>query len=412
MGNSSVLRRQSTRVRCTRSMANISIHLASVVALAALCAGQSDSGIVHTYITTSSTFDVFTDSPSPAQRQWFEDNAWRMLVYSPYFDHRLSWYPNGWVYLDLYAIYVGSPVAAQHPDWILRDQKGNPLYIPYDCSGGTCPQYAGDVTNADFRAYQIAQAASYLGIGYRGLWLDDVNLEFRVSNGSGNEVAPIDPQTGQQMSLTNWEGYISAFTAQFRAAFPNWEIVHNVIWYAGGSAGTKDPSVKTEINAADYLNLERGVVDPGLTGGTGQYSFTAFLAYIDSVHQLGRGVVLDNSPGQIDYALASYFLISDGSDGFGSQGLTPDTWPASFSIDLGAPVGPRGAWNGLLYRLFANGMVLVNPPSSPRVIVRALASLKEKGSNTNIGSFTLDEANGVVLLYGSAPHRPSPLPWQ
>jgi hypothetical protein len=393
-------------------MANLPAHLASVLALAALCAGQPQSGMVHANISTNSTWDAFTDSPTPAQQEWFQSNAWRMLVYSPYFDQRLSWYPNGWVYLDLYAIYTDSPLATLHPDWILRDLNGNPLYIPYACSGGTCPQYAGDVTNPDFRAYQIAQAAAFLAIGYRGLWLDDVNLEFRVSNGNGNEVAPIDPQTGQPMTLTNWEGYVSAFTQEFRAAFPGWEIVHNAIWYAGGTAGVNDPFVQSEIRAADWVNLERGVVDPGLTGGSGQYSFTTFLAYIDAVHQLGRSVVLDNSAGQIDYALASYFLISAGSDGFGSQGLTPGTWPASFDVDLGNPLGPRSTSNGLLYRLFTNGMVLVNPPGSPSVRVAPRTVFGEGGQGTGIRSFTLGAANGVVLLYGPPARRPLHIPWR
>jgi hypothetical protein len=394
-------------------MIKVPIRLVAILALAALCAGQRNSaGVVRSFISTNSSWDPYMDSPTLNQQQWFQDNAWRMLVYSPYFDQRLSWYPNGWVYLDLYAIYRNSPLATQHPDWILRDQKGNPLYIPYDCSGGTCPQYAGDVTNPGFRAYQIAQAAAFLGMGYRGLWLDDVNLEFRVSDGNGNEVAPMDPQTGQQMTLTNWEGYVASFTQQFRSAFPDWEIVHNAIWYAGGTAGPNDPSVQSEISAADYVNLERGVVDPGLTGGTGQYSFTAFLAFIDAVHQLGRGVVLDNSPGQIDYALASYFLVSDGSDGFGSQGLTPGTWPASFSIDLGPALGPRSVHNGLIYRLFTNGLVLVNPPASPSASIPAATALRERGSNTDIGSFTLSAGNGVVLLYGPGPRKPSHFPWQ
>jgi hypothetical protein len=389
-------------------MPKVPLHIASLLAFAAICVGQSENGVVNIYISTNSTWDAFTDSPSPAQQEWFRENAWRMLVYSPYFDQRLSWYPNGWVYLDLYAIYADSPLVYQHPEWILKDRYGNWLYIPYDCSGGTCPQYAGDVTNPAFRAYQEAQAAAYLPLGYRGLWLDDVNMEFRVSDGNGNEVAPMDSLTGKTMTQANWEGYVAAFTQQFRTAFPNWQIAHNVIWYAGGSQGINDPNVTAEINAADYLNLERGVVDPGLTGGTGQYSFTAFLAYIDAVHQLGRSVVLDNSPGQIDYALASYFLISNGSDGFGSQGLTPDTWPDSFSVDLGNPVGPRGVWNGLLYRLFENGMVLVNPPDGPSVVIKPLASLKEKGSTTDVGSFTLGSGNGMVLLYASpASRRPS-----
>src|SRR5205085_10818824 len=36
---------------------------------------------------------------------------------------------------DVYAIYKDGALATQHPEWILRDQSGNELYIPYGCSG-------------------------------------------------------------------------------------------------------------------------------------------------------------------------------------------------------------------------------------------------------------------------------------
>src|SRR5258708_36319206 len=112
-------------------------------------------------------------------------HLWRMLVYSPYFDSRLSWYPNGLAYLDLYAIYTGAALATQHPEWILKDATGNKLYIPWGCSNGACPQFAGDISNLAFRQWWIGQAQTLLAKGYKGLFIDDVNMEFRVGNGAG-----------------------------------------------------------------------------------------------------------------------------------------------------------------------------------------------------------------------------------
>src|SRR5689334_9979399 len=107
------------------------------------------------------------------------------------------------MYQDSYAIYVsGDPRATAHPAWILHDDQGNPLYIPWGCSAGTCPQYAADFGNPDFRADWIAQAASALAGGtYRGLFIDDVNLDWRVGDSWGNFVPPIDPRTGVAMTL-------------------------------------------------------------------------------------------------------------------------------------------------------------------------------------------------------------------
>ena len=50
---------------------------------------------------------------------------WRAEVFSPYFDAKTGWYPHGWAYRDLYALYTGSSYATLHREWILRDGSGN-----------------------------------------------------------------------------------------------------------------------------------------------------------------------------------------------------------------------------------------------------------------------------------------------
>ena len=120
----------------------------------------------------------------------------RMKTWAPYFDSRLDWYPNAWAYRDAYAVYRGSAQANAHPEWILKDAGGNKLYIPYGCGGGDCPQYAGDIGNPAFRAAWIANARATMSQGYKGLYIDDVNMQWRVGNGAGRDVDAIDPRTG------------------------------------------------------------------------------------------------------------------------------------------------------------------------------------------------------------------------
>ena len=60
-----------------------------------------------------SSFDQYTLNPSSPTREWITTHMWRMGVYSPYFDSRTSWYRNGWVYDDAYAIYRGGEVARE-----------------------------------------------------------------------------------------------------------------------------------------------------------------------------------------------------------------------------------------------------------------------------------------------------------
>ena len=113
-------------------------------------------------------------------------------------------------------------------------------------------------------------------------------MNFSVSDGNGNAVAPIDDSTGQPMIWAAWRYYVAQFVMQIRQAFPTKEIVHNSVWFAGPS-GVRDgdAAIKLQIAAADVINLERGIgSDAGLTGGTGDFSLSALFGFIDRVHQL------------------------------------------------------------------------------------------------------------------------------
>jgi hypothetical protein len=374
-------------------------------------AASGPAGQVNYVIGTDSSWDQYTSNPSAAIEQWFLTNSWRIKTFSPYFDSRLKWDPNAWVYLDLYAIYKNGALATTHPEWVLKDPNGNKLFIPWGCSGGTCPQYAADISNPLYRNWWIAQAQQLRSTGYRGLWIDDVNLEFRVSDGTGNQVAPLDNQTGKPMLYDDWRRYMAEFTEQIRAAFPGWEIVHNAIWYADTPTRTADPYIQREIGAANYINLERGVVDSGITGGSGTWSLNALFAYVDAVHALGSNVVLDNYPGSQNYALASYFMVSNGGDAVSSMGMTPTNWWNGFSVNLGSALNARTTWQGVDRRDFTGGMALVNPPQSHSVTL-TLPGTFYRIDGTPVTQVTLGAADGIVLLgsvsTGSFTLSPSP----
>ncbi len=324
---------------------------------------------------------------------------WRLIVYSPYFDDKTRWYPNGWAYDDAYAIYRGSRLAAQHPEWILRDATGRPLYIPFACSAGACTEYAGDISNPAFRSHWIANARAQLGHGYGGLFIDDVNMEFRVGDGQEQQVAPIDAATRQPMTYDAWRRYMAQFMEQIRSTLPHAEIVHNAIWYADSPERTADPYVRREIAAANYINLERSVNDPNLTGGAGQTSLSAFLSYIDVVHALGRGVILDSSVTDrqaTEYSLASYFLISGGHDGISAGGMTPTHWWTGFDVNLGGANGPWRQWNGLRRRDFTSGMVMVNEPGAASQTVKLPTRMRNLDGQI-VDTVSLAPASGVVL---------------
>jgi len=371
--------------------------LTALVLAGAAPAQAAPEGRVSFFRGAESAFDRFTLAPGPARQRWMREHYWRMRTYAPYFHSRLSWSPGAWTYKDAYAIHPGSTLRSAAARFVLRDAEGRRLFIPWGCARGRCPQWAGDPGDPAFRAAWIAEARSQLAAGYAGLYVDDVNMLLQVSDGRGRPVAPIDRRTGEPMRLRDWRGYMATFMEEIRTAFPAVEIVHNVIWFAGDD----DPDVRRQLRAADYTALERGVNDPGITGGDGMFGFRTFLDYVDHRHADGGAVVYDSRPETARervYGLAAYFLTSSGRDGIGSdEGGTPTDWWRGYDLDLGEAHGPRRLQDGVWRRDFAGGTVLLNEPQARPRTVRAGAGLRRLDGRP-ASTVRLGPASGAILL--------------
>ncbi len=358
---------------------------------------NNDPGCLHFEWKTSTYTNQYTDSPTSSQQEWFQQKFFRIVGYSPYWDTRLSWFPNSWFYQDSSSIYTYSPIVQQHPEFILKDANGAMLYINFGCSNGTCPQYAPNYSSEAFRQWWIAEAATTFEAGYKGIFIDDVNLTMNLTNGTSSDT-PIDTNTGLPMTQQAWEQYFAGFLTEVRKAFPNAEICHNALWYSGSGNPISDPYVAQEVQAANWVNLERGYDDTGLSGDDTFWSVQNFMAYIDAVHTKGTNVVLEQygSDGT-EYALAGYLLTGSGSDIFADDSMTPNNWWSGYDIDLGSPLDTRYTWNGLIRRDFKNGMVLMNPPGMATVTA-TLANTMTDLTGSTVSSVTIPAWTGVVLL--------------
>jgi hypothetical protein len=360
---------------------------------------NAPSGQVRFYNVADADFDVYSRSPGSSTQHWMRTHYVRMQTYTPYFDSRLAWYPNAWAYKNSFGVPAGSWVAVQHPEWLLRDAYGNVLYIDWGCSGGRCPLYAADFGNPAYRTHWIGEARQLIARGYKGLWVDDVNMTFRTANGNGATVLPRDPRTGQTMTLANWRRYMAEFMEQLRAAVPGAEIAHNAIWYAGP---TSDPYVRRQVDAADYINLERGATDRGLVYGSGQWGFETFLGFIDFVHGRNRSVIMMDygaTATEREFGLAGMLLVNEGRDLMSSNQLAwtaPDSWWGGYDTDLGESNGRRYKWQGLLRRDFQCGMVLANQPGAATTTVR-LPAAHTTLTGAQVTSVTLGARQARVL---------------
>lgn len=366
----------------------------SDVALGAAPA-RDRAGVIHFARGADSSFDRFTFAPSVERQRWMREKYWRMRTYPPYFDSRTAWFGGAWAYKDAMAIYPSETRPADH---YLRDAQGRRLYIWYACSGGTCTQYAGDIGSASYRRAWLDDIKASYAKGYKGVFVDDVNMELRISDGNGNLQWPIDPRTGAPMNERSWRKYMAEFMEQIRRELPGAEIVHNSLWFNGDD----DEFIQRQHDAADLIEIERGINDSGLRGGEGGVSVRTMFKLIDRLHAKGKGVVLDASaPTHAErvYGLAGYFLVSEGRDAMGNyQAGTPEDWWHGYDTDLGEALGPRyDLPSGVIRRDFTGGSVLLNVPDSPTrtVVVGPGFRDVDGGARTSV---TLGAGQGAVLL--------------
>lgn len=364
-------------------------------------ATPAEPGKVNFLLNAKSAFDPYVSSGDSATQEFVQEKYWRARAYPPFFDRALDWSPPTSFYKDLYAIYEGEEegLIDDNPAWVLRDAGGKPLYIDYDCGGGSCPQYAADVGNPAWRAYWIADVVAQMEKGYIGVFVDDVNLEMRVSDGY-EPVRPIDPRTGDSMTDEAWRRYMAEFLEEIRAAIPEATITHNSHWWLDH----EDPYVKRQVDAADVIELERGFSDEGITGGGGTYGYETFLEHIDWLHGRGKSIVLEpyglDRLAEREYELASYFLVQEAQDAISSDDRAyPDNWWAGWETNLGAPRGSYHEWRGLMRRKFANGVVLVNQPGASSARVK-LGRRYTRLSGKRVRTVRLGERSGAVLLRG------------
>ncbi len=355
---------------------------------------------------TAPSTDAYTNSPTTADKQWMNTHWYRAIVYGGYWDSRYSWYNKTWTYVDAYALYNPSTQATQHPDWILKDASGNKLYIPYACNGTSCTQYAADIGNPTVQQYYIDQAKAARALGSLGIHFDDVNLQaLQVGNGSGALVAPIDPRTGTTMTYTAWKNYFASFMENARNQLPGAEILHNAVWFAAGgnTTGVSDPYVIREVKAANVIEMERGMCDTGLTGGTGQWSIYSYFRYADSVHANGAHVLLNGSGcsslTQQQYNITGYLMFNNGGDtvtNVSTTGLPANWWPGN-DMNLGDALGARTRDSTGLYRRdFTQGVaLLVEPGAATRTI--NLGSTYYNAAGQAVTSVTLGGSQGAVL---------------
>jgi hypothetical protein len=289
------------------------------------------------------------------------------------------------------AIALDSATAAAHPEWVLKDAYGTQLFL-----NGSL---AADFGNPAYRAWWLGQVAS-AAAGAAGVYVDDVSMERRATYYGGYAAAIRDPRTGATMTEASWQRSMADFMVELRAALPNAELVHDVVWTKGDARA----DIQRELTAANAVAIE----SPSLTN---QSAWESFASFVERRVASGRGVVLDAyADGAVPRLtwLATALLLdaSLGNDAWTAQ----SRWWAGYDVDLGVPQSGRVAWSGVARRDFSGGIALVNPPGSVVRTVTPGAGFTDLDGVAR-SELTLAPGTGAVLLRSAvAPPPPAPTP--
>jgi hypothetical protein len=284
--------------------------------------------------------------------------------------------------------------AAQHPSWFLYDASGHP--VPARASGN----YLMDPDNPSYQqacfAHAIALAKQY---GFDGIFLDDILATPAWEMAAGAPLPPTYPTTAAwQAAMTNMlANAAAAFHAQGLLTFANLSVF--------GTAAAGSALWQTWSAPLDGSEEEAWTGQPGdLLGGVS--TWPAQLANLGWDEAHGKYTIVhsyDATETGNTYGLASMMLAAGGLSSYStanSNYTNNEMWYPEYGAaqQLGAPIGAYFQLaNGVYERVFAKGIVLVNP-TGRSVNSFSLGGHTYSGSGlTNATSVSMAPTSGYVL---------------
>jgi hypothetical protein len=238
-------------------------------------------------------------------------------------------------------------VRRDHPDWILKDASGADVHPP------SHPEWVMfDISNPNYlQAWATAVEAQLGDDGWTGVELVDAGNLPAWTN------PPIDPNTGQDMTVADHARYLAEAMAEVRGGLKsnNFAVIAQNLPFT-----IIDPH---QIASSDAVSVERGFAR--LQGSAWTSLYTYFEAALDSrvgawVWDGGR---LDHQ--QRVFGLASYLLVSGLWSGYA---VSPGPEPALYRLNPGVPSAAPIRQGAALVREFDSGAVAVNPGAAPATV--------------------------------------------
>jgi hypothetical protein len=296
---------------------------------------------------------------------------------------------------------VTTQEAATHPQWFLLDTDGRRI-----SSGGYSWLWAADIGDP---SYQATWAENVLEVvqrdGWDGVFADDTNPTMRYHHPVGRVARyPSDSAysaaTGSALALIG-----PRLRAAGKLVMPNfgsWRTYRSTVegWLRHVSGGMEEHFTKwgTTATAGYFLGAD----------------WEANLASLKTAQAQGKEFLAVSHSANADAAAARYgwatvLLGGEGSASFALHGdYTTENWFPEYEYDLGAAQRPEERLaSGVHRRLFARGLVLVNPTAAG-VAVPFGGSYSGSGL-TRASSATMPPHTALILTADAAP-APAPAP--
>lgn len=260
-------------------------------------------------------------------------------------------------------------INSEHPDWFLRDKRNNIV------SENENNYNWMDPLNSEWRAFFTDRAISYQESNqWGGFFFDNVEASWDKPVREG-AFSGFKYFTDEESYLDAIAGFLKYSSEKIRAIFPDQPILANIIEINYFSSASLN-AVYRYLEYLDGIMIEDFAVDWD-SGYKSEAQWEAQMDLIENTQKLGRNVILSsssqNDSGNMDriaFSLGSYLLVDRGLTVFRyvENDLQKAVHYNIFDLSLGAPSGYRYQKNGVWYRDFENGTVMIDPAAHSAAI--------------------------------------------
>ncbi|HYM56992.1 MAG TPA: putative glycoside hydrolase [Solirubrobacteraceae bacterium] len=295
-----------------------------------------------------------------------------------------------------YSSGVGYPEAGVHPEWLLKDTTGQAFRF-----WGYSWLWAADIGNT---AYQDAWASNVIASakagGWDGVFMDDTNYSIK-SHADPADVAkyPTDARYGAAM-----RSMVANVAPKLRAAG---ELAFANLQWAEFSSQAND-WLQFLDGGMDEHFVKWGSVGEGYADPT---RWARQLANVKEAERQGKGMLAVTQSTNTDqqaarFGWATALLGGQGHVYFALHGdYTNENWLPEYDYALGDPTGPESKdANGVHRRVFAGGLVLVNPTGTTQTV--SFGATYSGCGVTGATSASMPAHTGLILTKAAGPAVP------